>query len=77
MTENKIKSKEKYNKIKQKLVGVGVESSINQRGTIQNTLKNSQDDLIRQQGNTRCIKTALVTNVASEPQFKKCVSRRS
>lgn len=30
--------------------------------------------MIRQQGNTRCIKTALVTNVASEPQFKKNVS---
>lgn len=42
MTENKIKSKEKYNKIKQKLVGVGVESSINQRGTIQNTHKQNE-----------------------------------
>lgn len=35
-------SKEKYNKIKQKLVGVGVESSINQRGTIQNTHKQNE-----------------------------------
>lgn len=42
ITENKIKSKEKYNKIKQTLVGVGVESFVNQRGKIQNTHKQNE-----------------------------------